>query len=132
MTDHFDDFGGNVGGRQAINMGFANTIIRSSPRRCYFPMPYVYYRQCCFLTWLTLFDSETGSTADLTRDSTCGSSNLSSPFSEFDTASTNHGFPNGSYPLILEYFFTKKLRPLLELYSRLGHFLILAVADLSG
>ena len=58
-------------------------------------MTYGSYCQCCFLGWLTPFASETGSSADLTRDSPCGPLHLS-PFSEFDTASTNHGFPNDS------------------------------------
>ena len=47
----------------------------------------------------------------LTRDSPCESSNLSSPFSEFNAASTNYGFPSESYPLfgsrVLDYFSQK-------------------------
>ena len=56
--------------------------------------------------------SEDGSTADLTKDSPCGPPNLSSPFSEFDTAATDHGFPNKSSPLFcslnLDCFFLLK------------------------
>ena len=48
----------------------------------------------------------------LTKVSPSKFSNLSCPFSEFSTASTNHGFPSESYPLfgsrILDYFFTKE------------------------
>ena len=51
----------------------------------------------------------------LTRYSPCEFSNLSSPFSEFNTASTNHGFPSESYRLfgsrILDYFSQKNEDP---------------------